>query len=281
MNTLSVIIPTYNRRPVLARALRSVLDQKPAPDEVLVVDDGSTDGTPEWLAREFPSVILIRQANQGPAAARNRGIEKASGTWLAFLDSDDEWLPGKLKSQWDFFHAHPEYRMAQTEELWIRNGQRVNPMKKHQKHGGWIFDKCLPLCLISPSAVMLQKSLLEETGVFDESYPACEDYELWLRITARYPVGLIARPGIKKYGGHDDQRSREFPAMDRFRIRALIKTLESGLLNSEQTQSALAMLAEKSSIFFAGAEKRDPHEEAESLKKKLHEIKNRFPESAL
>lgn len=281
MNTVSVIIPAYNRRTVLARALRSVLDQKPDPDEVLVVDDGSTDGTSEWLAREFPSVLLIRQANQGPAAARNRGIEKAKGTWVAFLDSDDEWLPGKLKSQWDFFRGHPEYRIAQTEELWIRNGQRVNPMKKHQKYGGWIFEKCLPLCLISPSAVMMQKSLLVETGLFDESYPACEDYELWLRITAACPVGLITRPGIKKYGGHADQRSREFPAMDRFRIRALIKTLESGLLNPLQTQSALAMLAEKSAIFFAGAEKRGPHEEAGSLKRKLDEIKNRFPEFAL
>lgn len=277
METISVIIPVYNRREVLPRAIRSVLDQKPAPLELIVVDDGSTDGVSDWLGQEFPSVTVLRQGNQGPAAARNRGLEKARGKWIAFLDSDDEWRPGKLKAQLDFFKAHPDYRIMQTEEIWIRNGKRVNPMKKHQKHGGWIYEKCLPLCLISPSAVMIEKSLFAETGNFDESYPACEDYELWLRIASRYPVGLLSKPFILKYGGHADQRSREFPAMDRFRIRALIKTLASGILSETQTQSTLAELAAKSAVYFGGAEKREASEETEKLRAALEPLRNKLP----
>lgn len=277
METISVIIPVYNRREVLPRAIRSVLDQKPAPLELLVVDDGSTDGVSDWLGQEFPSVTVLRQENQGPAAARNRAIEKARGKWIAFLDSDDEWRPGKLKAQLEFFKANPDYRIMQTEEIWIRNGKRVNPMKKHQKHGGWIYEKCLPLCLISPSAVMIERKLFEDVGNFDESYPACEDYELWLRIASRYPVGLLSKPFILKYGGHADQRSREFPAMDRFRIRALIKTLESGILNESQTQNTLAELAAKSAVYFGGAGKREANEETEKLRAALEPLKSKLP----
>lgn len=282
METISVIIPAYNRRDVLPRAIRSVLDQKPAPLEILVADDASTDGTPDWLQREFPSVKVLRlETNQGPAAARNRALAQARGRWITFLDSDDEWRPGKLRAQLDFFRENPGYRIMQTEEIWIRGGKRVNPMKKHQKHGGWIYEKCLPLCLISPSAVMIERSLLEETGFFDESYPACEDYELWLRITSRHPVGLIPKPFILKYGGHADQRSREFPAMDRFRIRAMIKILESGVLSEEQTRATLTELSLKASIYFRGAQKHNALEEAAQLRTELDRVLKRFPEFSL
>ena len=257
MPAISAIIPTYNRRPVLERAIRSVLRQKNADFELIVADDGSTDGTREWIAREFPSIRYLGwETQRGPSYARNRGVEAALGKWIAFLDSDDEWKPGKLRAQLEFFAAHPEYRIAQTEEIWVRRGVRVNPMKKHKKYGGFIFEKCLPLCVISPSAVMLEKSLFEETGGFDESLPACEDYDLWLRIAARYPVGLLEKPYVIKYGGHADQRSHEFPAMDRFRIYALDKILSSGALTSEQAAAARAMREEKTRIFEQGAAKR-------------------------
>lgn len=256
MLQVSVIIPTYNRKDRLAKALASVLAQEGAVFEAIVVDDGSTDGTGAMVEKDFPSVQYFYQANQGPSAARNRGIERARGPWIAFLDSDDEWLPGKLKTQLEFFEQNPEYRIHQTEEIWVRNGKRVNPMKKHQKQGGWIFEQCLPLCLISPSAVMMHRGLLEETGLFDESLPACEDYDLWLRITCRFPAGLTEKPFVVKYGGHGDQRSREFPAMDRFRIYALKKILASGKLNPGQAGAARKMLEEKVSIYTAGAIKR-------------------------
>src|SRR3990167_6847794 len=224
MPDISVIIPTFNRKILLERALRSVLAQKRASFEILVADDGSSDGTAAFLREEFPAIqVLSWRENHGPSYARNRAVEAAAGHWITFLDSDDEWLPSKLNAQADFFKAHPDMRICQTEEIWIRNGVRVNPMKNHRNAGGNIFENGLPLCVISPSAVMLQKTLFEETGGFDEALPACEDYDLWLRIAAEYPVGLIPKPHVVKYGGHADQRSREFPAMDRFRIYALKK----------------------------------------------------------
>lgn len=268
---VSVIIPTYNRRAILPRALDSVLAQDGVIFEVMVADDGSTDGTEEMVRKEYPQVNYFRQENQGPSAARNRAIERARGKWIAFLDSDDEWKPGKLKAQLGFFQNNPEYRIMQTEEIWVRNGKRVNPMKKHQKFGGEIFEKCLPLCIVSPSAVMIHRSLFEEAGLFDESLRVCEDYDLWLRIAARFPVGLLEIPYIIKYGGHADQLSHALPAMDRFRIQSLAKLLKSGILNSKQSEQARKMLAEKSRIVIQGAVKRGKKEEAAEIEKLAEE----------
>ena len=181
------------------------------------------------------------------------------------FDGDDEWKPGKLKAQLRFFEDNPDYLICQTEEIWIRNGLRVNPMKKHQKFGGWIFEKCLPLCVVSPSAVMMHRKLFDKIGFFDESLPACEDYDLWLRIAAKYPIGLIEKPYIFKYGGHADQRSREFPAMDRFRIQSLAKILSTGILTPEQAFSARQTLEEKAKIYIEGALKRGKEKEAAEL----------------
>ncbi len=139
MVSVSVIIPTYNRKERLEKAVRSVLGQKDVPFELIIIDDGSTDGTAEMVQNNFPQARYLYQSNQGPSTARNRGIEIASGEWIAFLDSDDEWMPAKLPDQLAFFQINPGYKIHQTEELWIRNGRRVNPMKKHKKYGGWIF----------------------------------------------------------------------------------------------------------------------------------------------
>lgn len=276
MPLTSVIIPTYNRARVLPRAIDSVLAQKGADFELILVDDGSTekqDGGWSLADGDKPNSILhppsplriFRQENKGPAAARNLGIQNAQGEWIAFLDSDDEWKPGKLKAQLEFFRQNPGYLICQTEEIWVRNGVRVNPMKKHRKFGGFIFEKCLPLCVVSPSAVMMHRKLLDEVGLFDESLPACEDYDLWLRIAAKHPIGLIEKPYIIKYGGHADQRSREFPAMDRFRIQSLAKILSQHILTPEQTVSARRQLEEKSRIYIEGALKRGKKEEADAI----------------
>jgi len=273
MIDISVIIPTYNRCDLVRRALKSVVEQKDVVFEVLLIDDGSTDRTKSMVAAEFPSMTYLTfPPRQGPAAARNRGIENAQGEWIAFLDSDDEWLPGKLKTQLDFFTQHPEYKIGQTEETWIRNGVRVNPMAKHKKYGGWIFDKCLPLCIISPSAVMIHKEIFDTVGLFDESLPACEDYDLWLRIAAKYPVALIEKSYVMKYGGHEDQRSREFPAMDRFRIYALRKIIQSGVLNNEQLTQAKEEMKKKSTIFIQGAKKHGNLKEAEEISQWMAKI---------
>jgi glycosyltransferase involved in cell wall biosynthesis len=289
MIQVSVIIPTFNRATVLPRAVDSVLAQKGSDFELILVDDGSTEnqdmgcrmkdaerqGNNKQGVIHHPSSIIqfFRQENKGPAAARNLGIKKAKGEWIAFLDSDDEWKPGKLKAQMEFFRKNPGYLICQTEEIWIRNGTRVNPMKKHQKFGGQIFEKCLPLCVVSPSAVMMHRKLFDEIGLFDESLPACEDYDLWLRIAAKHPIGLIEKPYILKYGGHSDQRSREFPAMDRFRIQSLVKILSQDILTPEQASAARKTLEEKAKIYIEGALRRGKEKEAAEIQALVQSVK--------
>ena len=260
---ITVIIPTYNRSHLLARAVQSVLEQTLPATEIIIVDDGSTDNTAELITQRFSQCRYIQQPNMGVSAARNSGIESASGEWLAFLDSDDEWLPGKLQAQVDLLHKHPEIRICHTEEIWIRNGKRVNQMKKHAKSGGHIFKNCLPLCVISPSSVMIHSSLFAEIGTFDEELPACEDYDLWLRICANNPVAFVERPQINKYGGHDDQLSQKHWGMDRFRIQALEKIIQSGSLSDSDKLAAQKTLISKAEILAQGASKRGKESDAQ------------------
>ncbi len=262
---VSVIIPVYNRPAQVRKAIDSVRGQTCKDSELIVVDDGSTDETGRVLEEYRNSVHVLTTAHAGPSAARNRGIEHARARHLAFLDSDDLWLPRKLEIQMRYFHEHPEVRICQTEEIWLRSGVRVNPMKKHKKYSGRIFEKCLPLCIVSPSAVMIHREVFERVGLFDESMPACEDYDLWLRIAAHYPIMLIDEPLIVKHGGHSDQQSRTVPHLDRYRIQALCKCLASGAITAPQYDSALAELARKCRIYGQGCLKRGRHEEGEAI----------------
>lgn len=261
MPSISVIIPTWNRKAVIERALRSIYSQSRPADEVIVIDDGSTDNTQAIIKEKFPQAHYIYQENSGVSAARNRGILEANGEWIAFLDSDDEWLPTKLESQLGKLAEQPDHKVCHTEEIWIRNGKRVNQMDKHAKSGGWIFQKCLPLCAMSPSSIIIHRSIFEQLGGFDEMLPACEDYDLWLRITAQYPVLFIETPQINKYGGHEDQLSRKFWGMDRFRMAALEKTITSGLLNETDKKAACEILVHKAGIYLNGLRKRNKEEE--------------------
>lgn len=260
---ISVVIPTFNRASVLARALDSVLTQTRMAEEIIVVDDGSTDNSAEMVASEFPEVRLIVQGNHGVSAARNRGIEAAAGEWLAFLDSDDEWRPEKLERQVTVLANHPDELVCHTDEIWIRHHRRVNPKRKHAKFGGRIFQYCLPLCAMSPSSILLHRSVLDDVGLFDEALPACEDYDLWLRICSRYPVHYLDEPLVVKYGGHPDQLSRRIWGLDRFRIRALEKILQSGVLEADDHQAALRMMLEKIEILISGSEKRQKWDDVE------------------
>jgi len=266
MLKISVIIPTYNRSDTLVTALKSVAQQSYPAHEIIVIDDGSTDNTCNLLKHQFPTIHVICQSNQGVSHARNRGIEHATGDWLAFLDSDDEWLPHKLETQVQHLVDSPEYKVCHTEEIWIRHGKRVNPMKKHQKSGGWIFRRCLPLCAMSPSSILIHREVFESVGGFDEWLPACEDYDLWLKITARYPVLFIQQPLIIKYGGHADQLSARYWGMDRFRIKALQNIIDSGILKPDDRAAAIAMLIKKCRIYSQGALKRDKTEEVEKYR---------------
>jgi len=259
---VSVIIPTYNRAWVLKEAIDSVLAQDFRDFELIVVDDGSTDNTPQILESYSQDLMVIWQPNKGVSAARNRGIAAAAGRLIAFLDSDDLWLPRKLSTQIDFFNSNSAAVINQTEEIWIRNGVRVNPKTRHHKSSGMIFERSLGLCLVSPSAVMMKRALFDEVGHFDEDLPACEDYDLWLRVSWRYPVHLIETPLIIKRGGHADQLSKA-PGLDKFRIQALKKVIESGQLDEDSYQAAVQTLQEKCTIFAGGCRKRGKDAEAQ------------------
>jgi len=252
---VSIIIPTYNRAAMLKEAIDSVLAQDFQDFELIVVDDGSTDQTLEIINAYREDITILRQPNQGVSSARNAGIKAASGSLVAFLDSDDLWLPQKLSRQVGFFNANPEAQICQTEEIWIRNNVRVNPKKRHKKLSGMIFEPSLNLCLVSPSAVMIKQSLFKKVGLFDESLPACEDYDLWLRISCRYPIHLIETPLIIKRGGHADQLSR-LPRLDKFRIQAIKKIIASDLLSAAQSSAAVKVLKEKCAIYAAGCRRR-------------------------
>lgn len=254
---VSVIIPTYNRATLLPRAIDSVLNQTYRDFELLVIDDGSTDHTPGIIKQYMGKLTYIRQNHRGVAAARNLGIKSSNGKWIAFLDSDDYWLPKKLERQMEFMRAQPDLLISQTDEIWIRKGRHANPMKKHQKYGGYIFEKCLPLCIVSPSAVVINRQLFEKVGLFDENFPVCEDYDLWLRISLKFPIGFLPEKLIVKTGGHSDQLSKKFICMDRYRVLALEKILNEEL-TPHQRALVIQEIIKKLTILSKGREKH-PH----------------------
>ncbi|NKB77891.1 MAG: glycosyltransferase [Gammaproteobacteria bacterium] len=260
---MSVIIPTFNRSSVIGRAIDSVLSQSYLAHEVIVIDDGSSDDTHEILIRYGDSIRIVSQSNQGVSAARNAGIGISNGKWIALLDSDDEWMENKLEKQVEMLSSNPEFKICHTDEIWIRNGRRVNAMKKHAKPDGWIFNRCLPLCCVSPSSVLINREVLDHVGLFDESLPACEDYDLWLRIFSQYSALLVPENLIKKYGGHDDQLSRLYWGMDRFRVRSLIKILESGEIDEVQKAETRDVLVSKLAVLANGFRKRNKHTECD------------------
>jgi glycosyltransferase involved in cell wall biosynthesis len=275
---VSVIIPVHNRRELLiGRSLPSVLGQTRAADEVIVVDDGSTDGMAEAVAERWPEVMVIRQPNRGVSAARNAGVAASSGEWIAFLDSDDEWLPEKLEVQLAGLRSpelNPErLRVCHTNEKWLRNGKPLRQRRHHRKSGGWIFERCLELCCMSPSSVMLQRSVWVDVGGFDESLPACEDYDLWLRISARMPVLYLEAPLLIKHGGHDDQLSMKYPLMDSFRVQALEKLMADETVDVDKRDLAVAELRKRLEWLIAGAEKHANHEIKTKYVAKLRAIR--------
>ncbi len=270
--TVSVIIPTHDRLERLPAAIDSVLAQTYPAHELIVVDDGSTDGTADWIAQRHPQITLIRQSNHGVSHARNRAIERSSGDWIALLDSDDRWYPDKLAEQILALQQSPERRLCHCDEHWLRNGKRVNPKHKHRKYGGDVFSHCLTLCCISPSAVLIQRTLFDELGLFDESLPACEDYDLWLRICAREAVLYVDKALLEKTGGHEDQLSQRYPAMDQFRLQALAKLLREHSLTDCQTREARAMFLEKFTIFSNGARKRLRHDTVEAMQAQYEDL---------
>jgi len=260
MPVVSVIITTYNRRQFLKEAIRSALDQDYVDKEVIVIDDGSTDGSEEE-AKGLP-LRYICKSNGGISSARNEGLREALGEYIAFLDVDDLWKKRKISTQMQVM-GQTGIRLTYTDEVWIRNGVRLNQKLRHRKYSGHIFEHCLPLCIISPSSAVIHRSVFDDVGFFDESLPVCEDYDMWLRITARYPVVFIEKPLIVKHGGHPDQLSRAYTGMDRFRIASIVKIIECGTLDDDLAEKAVRELEKKCRVYARGAIKRGKKEEGE------------------
>ena len=258
MPFFSVIVPAYNRYHQLCAALDSVLAQTFKDYELIVIDDGSTDETPSIEEIYRDKIRFIRQENRGVSAARNAGILAGDSNCVAFLDSDDIWLPAKLERQFAFIKENPDISLSQTNEIWVRNGQRVNPRQKHKKRAGNIFIDSLALCLISPSAVVMKRKIISEYGLFDENLPACEDYDLWLRILAHEEAGLLDENLVIRYSGHQGQLSQKYWGMDSFRLYSIIKLLrDDKQLKTAYKDEAKKNAMERCSLLIAGAQKRN------------------------
>ncbi len=258
---VSVIIPTYNRRAMVREAIASVLAQRGADCELMVVDDGSTDGSFAELqqhaavCREM-GYRVIRAVHGGPAAARNRGVALAAGEFVAFLDSDDLWMPAKLERQLAFMRANPGLRIVQCNERWLRGGRPVNPGRRHRKRAGDLFEDSLRTCLVSPSATLMRTDFFRALGGFDETLAACEDYDLWLRVLAEHEIGLLDEPLVIRRAGHRGQLSATVPALDRFRIIAIMKILGDARLTARRRTAACDVVIEKCGIYGGGLERR-------------------------
>ena len=271
---ISVVIPSYNRKEFLKRSIDSAINQTKEPLEIIVVDDGSTDGTEAMIKNDYDFVKFIKQKNKGVSAARNIGIKVSIGEWICFLDSDDEWKKDKLEKQINAMKSNPGYKFFHSNEIWIKNGIRINQKKKHKKYGGDIFDKCLDMCRISPSSVMIDKTVFDEVGNFNENLVVCEDYELWLRICDKYRVFFIDEPLIIKYGGHQGQLSYSIESIENHRIKAL-EYLILGNLNRKNKRHAIQMLLSKLNIYLKGLVKRRKNDEIAVYEEKI-KVWNKF-----
>ncbi|MFH1837337.1 MAG: glycosyltransferase [Candidatus Omnitrophota bacterium] len=268
MNTdtpfFSVIIPSYNRERLLRKAIKSVLIQTFSDLELIVIDDGSTDNTSGVISSYNDTrLISIHQKNMGVSAARNRGIERSTGAFIAFLDSDDRWMPTKLERAKEYIANFPDVSVFHTEEVWYRNGNLLKQLKKHKKPSGSVYKNSLALCCIGISTAVIKKGVFSDIGIFDESLKACEDYDLWLRTANKYEVKLIPEYLTLKDGGRPDQLSARVWGLDRFRIKAMEKMLLSNELNDENYAATLEELKKKCKIFVEGAEKHGNTEAAE------------------
>jgi glycosyltransferase involved in cell wall biosynthesis len=276
---VTIICPTYNRRNRIENTLNSVRGQHYRRFQLILVDDGSTDGTGDRVKdlRESFGLRYLRLPHSGmPGKVRNAGARLATGRYLAFLDSDDQWKPEKLARQIAFFEEHRDLRICHTREIWRRGDKIVSQAGQRHKRSGYIFPDALKKCIIGPSTVMMRRGLFEEFGGFREDMEIAEDYELWLRITARYPVGYIDEPLVVKQGGHPDQLSEKYGQIESFRIRALLLNLEDGTFVGEKRELAVRELARKCEIHARGCERRGKSEEA----RRCREIASRYASEA-
>lgn len=216
--SISVIIPAYNAQDFIGEAIESVQSQNITDLQIIVVDDGSTDGTAEKVSHGYPNVTLVHKQNGGAATARNAGIASAQGDYIAFLDADDLWLPGKLSVQYQHLKTHPDIQLVCTRfARWDQNADGTYPpldrliaeaeaipegeLEDHLS--GWVYHKLLLSCYVWTSTVMMRRSLLAKIGNFDESLRLGQDYDFWLRASRITQIHTLRRP-MALYRQHPD-----------------------------------------------------------------------------
>ncbi|HUW82368.1 MAG TPA: glycosyltransferase family A protein [Phycisphaerae bacterium] len=195
---VTIVIPTYNRADLLAETLDSVSAQTFRDYEIIVVDDGSTDHTAQMIARRSEPIRYFRQRNEGASSARNHGLREARGSLVAFLDSDDLWLPEYLQACVELLRQRDELAMVYCDFTCIgETGQPVNGHRKVQ-HDGDVVERLFASTFVHTSCVTARKSVVLDAAGFDESLPTNEDYDLWLRLALQYPFGLVSRVLCKR-----------------------------------------------------------------------------------
>ena len=245
---VSVVIPCYNARRYIDAALHSVAAQQWPDVEVIVVDDGSTDGSAQHIEARHPSVRLLRQANQGVAAARNAGIAAARGEWVAFLDADDLWLPGKLAAQFELLERSSPARMAYCAwHVWTSQAptpsadelaefERRRIARSWDGPSGWIYPQLLLDCEVWTTTVLAERSLLDELGGFDAGLRIGEDYDLWLRASRLTPILRVPQP-LALYRMHPASITKAAPPVN-YQATVIERAIDRWGLNSPDGRSA-------------------------------------------
>lgn len=269
---VSVIIPVYNRANMIAEAVSSVLTQTYTDLECIVYDDGSTDGSYDAASSIVDERLkVLTGRNRGVSTARNRAVEESKGEFIAFLDSDDLWLPEKLSRQIEYMESG-NYLISHTDEAWMRNGRRVKKGKRNRKIEGWIFKESLATCLISPSCTVISRKVWDECGCFDEKMPAYEDFDLWIRICMKYPVGLINDELTIRNGGREDQLTSRIGYPDLYRIYSMLKLLKYSGLPRVRRNEIEDEIERKLGYFCSGSLKRGKQQDADVVQKTVRQV---------
>jgi len=209
--TVSAVIPVYNNGPYIAAAVKSVLDQTRPADEIVVVDDGSTDATAAALEPYRDRIRYIYQQNRGEPSARNRGIREATSEYVAFLDGDDMWFPNKLQLQLDYLQRHANCALVYADMRTFDDKGIIDASVKERFRitlpAGRIFSALFTRSLFGPGTVVFRKDCVEKVGYFDESLFVGSDYEMWLRMARHFDFGVVDQP-LLMYRFHDGMATR-------------------------------------------------------------------------
>ncbi len=275
---ISIILPTFNRPNMTIRALNSIVKQTYRHFELIVIDDGSFDNTYDRIndylkTQQNIKYKLIKKTNKGVSHARNIGLRLAQYDWVAFLDSDDEWLPSRLQTQVNYINKTPDCHWVYSDEQWVKDGV-VIPVKPNscKKYHGAVLKKAIDRCFIGCSTVLIRKSHIEDVGGFNENFPACEDYDLWLKLLSKYKVDYIDQKLVTRFGGHDDQLSRAFHSMNLWRLKSVANLLEKSHLNEPERSYAENFIKSKAPQLMNGYKKYNNPEQLQEVADILNKL---------